>query len=215
MLGLLSAVAPGLSAQGGGFTPGTRELFSVDFAAEPLGEFPKSLRLLQGTMDMVEHFGQRMLKASDRAEFLINLPEVMPQDFTLEFDLVPKECCQPHDLSFEGTRSINQDKTSAHVMWKREALMVVGGSDGNVDTPMPPDLANKLPGELVEIRVSVDGGTLKMFTNGREVLNLTNRAFVRSRVLRVFLGGQNDRDQAVYLAKLRIATNSPKPGPRP
>jgi hypothetical protein len=25
------------------------------------------------------------------------------------------------------------------------------------------------------------------------------------------LGGQDDGDQAVYLAKLRIATNSPKP----
>lgn len=197
------------------FTPGTRELFSVNFGAEPLGEFPTSLRLLQGTMDIVDKDGQRMLKASDRSMFLINLKEVLPQDFTIEFDLVPKECCMPEDLAFEGTRELNQGDMSAHVLWKRESLSVIGGSDNNVEIPMPPDIAVALPGELTEIRVSVDGTTLKVFTNGKEVLNLTGRKFVRSRVLRVFLGGQNDREQAVYLAALRVATNSPPPGPKP
>ena len=213
LFGLL--VPASLQGQTGGFTPGTRELFSVNFAAEPLGEFPKSLRLRQGNMDMVEKDGQKMLKASDASEFLVNLREVLPDDFTLEFDLVPKECCAPQDISFEGTLTINQGDASAHVLWRSQALQVVGGTpNSNVDTPMPEDLAATLPGQLTEIRVSVVGNTLKLYTTGREVLNLSNRRFARSRVLRVFLGGQDDKEQAVYLARLRVATNSPPP-PRP
>ena len=212
---LVSLIVPSPAAgQGGGFVPGTRELFSVNFAAEPLGEFPKTLRLRQGTMDMVEKDGQRMLKASDRSEFLVRLPEVMPEDFTIEFDLVPKECCMPQDLSFEGGLEINQGEHSAHVLWKREALSVIGGAVDNIEVPMPPDLATTLPGELTEIRVSVQGTTIKVFTNGREVLSQTGRKFARTRSLRVFLGGQDDKEQAVYLAKLRVATNTPAP-PRP
>ena len=209
---LLCLLAPASAVgQAGGFTPGTRELFSINFAAEPLGEFPKSLRLRQGTMDMVEKDGQRMLKASDRSEFLVRLPEVMPEDFTIEFDLVPKECCMPQDLSFEGTLEINQGEHSAHVLWKREFLSIIGGAVDNIEVPMPPDLATTLPGEFTEIRVNVQGTTIKLFTNGREVLSQTGRKFSRTRVLRVFLGGQVDKEQAVYLAKLRVATNSPPP----
>ena len=40
----------------------------------------------------------RMLKASDRSEFLISFKETLPQNFTIEFDVVPKMCCQPHRL---------------------------------------------------------------------------------------------------------------------
>ena len=214
-LAVVLLVPSAVVGQSGGFTAGSRELFSLNFAAEPLGEFPKTLRLLQGTMDMVEKDGQRMLKASDRSEFLINLKEVMPADFTIEFDLVPKECCAPQDLSFEGTRAIDQGDFSAHVLWRSTALQVVGGTpNNNVDLKMPEDLATVLPGELTEIRVSVVGNTLKLYTNGREVLNLSDRKFARTRVLRVFLGGQDDKEQAVYLARLRVATNSPAP-PRP
>ena len=209
---LVLLVPAAVAGQNGGFTAGSRELFSINFATEPVGEFPKSLRLRQGTMDIVEKDGQKMLKASDLAEFLVNLREVMPKDFTLEIDLVPKECCAPQDISFEGTMTINQGEASAHVLWRRESLQVVGGApNNNVDKPMPEDLAATLPGQLTEIRVSVDGTNLKLFTNGREVLNLTGRTFARSRVLRVFLGGQDDKEQAVYLARLRVATNSPAP----
>lgn len=209
---LLCLLAPASAiGQAGGFTPGTRELFSINFTAEPLGEFPKSLRLRQGTMDMVEKDGQRMLKASDRSEFLIRLPEVLPQDFTIEFDLVPKESGAGPDLTFEGTLEINQGEKSAHVLWGRAYLAIVGGSENNVEVKMPEDLAVTLPGQLTEVRVSVDGTTIKLFTNGREVLNQGGKTFARARVIRVFLGGEDDKENAVYLVKLRVATNSPPP----
>jgi hypothetical protein len=199
----LVVVEPG-AAQGGGFVPGTRELFSVDFAAEPLGEFPRRLKLLQGNMEMVMKDGIPMLKASDRAAFLINLPEVLPQDFTLEFDIVPKSCCQPEDLAFEGTPAISQSAHSMNFMWHHNSVRAVGGGE-SMDMPMPPDLAETLPAQLTEVRVVFQGPTFQLYTNGRPVATWSNRKFARGRVLRVFLGGQDDKDRAVYLSKLRIA----------
>jgi hypothetical protein len=63
---------------------------------------------------------------------------------------------------------------------------------------------------------------VKMYTNGRRLFTLTERKFVRGRVLRVSLGGQDDDKYAVYLSRLRIAdlapsivtSNAPQAGPR-
>lgn len=203
-----SLVLPSDTVAQGGFVPGTRELFSVNFAAEEQGEFPRSLRLLEGNVTMVMKDGLPMLKASDRTTFLINLPERLPNDFTLEFDLIPKACCQPEDIAFEGTPTINQGSQSMNFMWHRERLRAVGGGP-TIDVAMPPDVATNLPAQLSEIRVSVQGTRFQVFTNGTLVGEWPNRVFVRGRVLRIFLGGQNENERAVYLGRLRIATNSP------
>ena len=67
-----------------------------------------------------------------------------------------------------------------------------------------------MPGAPTHVALSVEGNTIKLYTNGRRLYTLT-RAFVRGKVLRVSLGAENDTDQAVYLAALRIATNAPPP----
>src|SRR5262249_30274174 len=134
--------------------------------------------------------------------------EVLPADFTLEFSLVPKACCNPEDLSFEGTRTVNQGAASAHILWDSdEALAVIGGGPDNYETPMPEELRTTLPGALTQVNVSFTGSTVKLFTSGRRLYTLT-RQFARGRVLRVSLGGV-DEANAVYLAGLRIASNLP------
>jgi hypothetical protein len=76
---------------------------------------------------------------------------------------------------------------------------------------MPEDFKVTLPAALTEVTASFDGGTVKLYTNGRRLYTLTDRRFARGRTLRLSLGGQDNEDQAVYLAKLRIATNAPPP----
>jgi hypothetical protein len=193
------------------FAPGSRELFSLDLGATPVGEFPEELKLIQGAVEMVMKDGVPMLKSSSRTMFLINLSERLPEQFTLEFDLVPKTCCQPEDLGFEGTPTINQGEQSMNFMWRSADLRAVGGGT-QMDIKMPEEVAVLLPGQLTEIRVTVDGGTFQVYTNDELVVNWTDRKFVRGRVLRVFLGGQDESERAVYLSKLRVATDLPAPG---
>lgn len=207
---LLGGLPAGAAAQGGGFVPGSRELFSLDFAAEEMGEVPKRIRMMQGNVEMVMKDGMPMLKASERATFLVSFTERLPEHFTLEFDITPKACCQPEDLAFEGTPEINQGDHSMNFMWSRESLRAVGGGT-SMDVPMPPEIAVMLPAQLTEVRATFQGETFQVWTNGTQVVNWSGRKFPRGRVLRVFLGGQDDRDQAVYLSRLRVATNAPAP----
>ena len=192
-------------APAAGFAPGSRVLFDLSLDGVPLGELPRQIRLLKGNLELAQKDGSPMLKASNVSVFLVPLPEFLPENFTVEFDLVPKACCNPADLSFEGTRAINQGVASARIAWDSDgSLTVVGGGD-TYDTPMPEDLKVSLPGVLTQVAVSFAGTTVKMYTNGKRLYTHSDRRFVRGKVLRVELGGQDDATQAVHLARLRVA----------
>jgi hypothetical protein len=80
--------------------------------------------------------------------------------------------------------------------------MVVGGG-AVYQADMPADLAATTPGNLTRLVLEVSGPTVKLYTNGRRLYTL-DRQFPRGRVLRVWLGGQDEGLNAVYLAGLRI-----------
>ena len=196
---------PGV-AYAAGFQPGSQQLFLLDLAGTPVGEIPTNIKLLKGTLEVVMKDGTRMLKASAASEFLITLPQPLPQDFTLEFDLVPKACCAPADLGFG---EVNQGVASAHFDWDSDDQVIVNGGGEYYAAPMPEDFRAALPGVLTHVGVSFQGTTVKLYTNGRRLFTLTERQFARKRELRMFLGGQDDGTNAVFLVALRIATGAP------
>jgi len=152
----------------GTFVPGTREIFSLDLSSTPAGGLPKTLKTIdpKSKLAVAMKDGVPMLKAVELSEFRIDLGESLPETFTLEFDVTPKACCNPEDLSFEGARIGTRSAVSAHVVWDADQLLVVGGGT-YFQIPMPADLAATLPMALTHVAVSFDGGTLSMFTNGR------------------------------------------------
>jgi hypothetical protein len=88
---------------------------------------------------------------------------------------------------------------------------VIGGGE-TYEAPMPEDFRATLPGVLTQVVAAFEGTTVRLYTNGRRLYTLTDRKFARGRVLRVFLGGQDDATHAVYLAGLRIGTGTARPG---
>jgi len=216
----MSQVAEG---QGGAtFAPGARTIFALDFAGTPIGDFPKGLRLLQGNLEVVDKDGMHMLRASSPSELVVTLPEALPKDFTLEFDLIPKACCNPVDLMVEGVISGSRSSISAQIEWDAEHFAVVGGSSASFQMDMPAAIAATLPGTRTKVALSFEDETIKMYTNGSRVFTLTGRKFVRDTLLRISLGGQDDDQYAVYLATVRVAelapavavSNAPQAGPR-
>ena len=206
LLALVLGHPVAVAAQGSVPPRSGADLFVLDLAGTPLGEIPTGIKQLQGMLEVVLKDGVPMLKASARSEFLITLPQALPADFTLEFELVPKACCNPQDLSFEGTPTIKQGAGSAHVLWDSDGyLAIIGGGPDTYEAPMPEELRTTLPGVLTQVVATVEGPTIKLYTNGKRLFTL-DRRFARGRVLRVFLGGQDDNTQAVYLARLRVAT---------
>jgi hypothetical protein len=199
-----------------GFAAGSRTLFDLNTPPPPPpppGQKPKprpGIRVVQGAWTPVKVDGMRMFKASTPTELLVSLLEPLPQDFTLELELVPKACCNPADLTIG---EVNQGDASAFFSWYPEAVIVNGGASEMYQAPMPEDFKVILPAALTEVTASFEGNTVKLYTNGRRLYTLSDRRFARGKTLRLSLGGQADGDQAVYLAKLRIATNSPAPAP--
>jgi hypothetical protein len=196
--GLAFLVGTEASSQGPvPLAPG-KTLFQLDLSGTPIGEFPKSVRQLSGQMTVVSLGGKLMLKATANSEFLVTLPQLLPADFTIEFDIVPKAGGPQQDLSFEGTSKIDQGTGSAHILWNATGeLVVVGGGGEGYDSPMPDELKATLPGVLTHVVADFQGNTVKLYTNGRRHYTL-NKNFTRGRYLRVFLGGQDDATLAVH-----------------
>jgi hypothetical protein len=57
---------------------GSRILFADDFSADEVGNFPKRMEFVAGTMEIVEWQGRRWLSAGNNGELYIPLPEVLP-----------------------------------------------------------------------------------------------------------------------------------------
>ena len=205
------------------FAPGGQDLFVFDVAATR-GTFPRGVSRLTGTMDWQTKDGQLMLRATERSELLITLPigQTLPQNFTIEVDLVPRDGGPEPDFRLEGTRFISQDVGSAHLEVTTDAsfgsIYIVGGESNIPEFPIPDDVRATLPGAFTRVGVSVEGTTIRFFINGREILpdpeqptRKVQARFARGNVLRVTLGGvtEGNTTMPVYLARVRLATGAP------
>ena len=215
-------VAWAQGAAGGGFAPGGRTILALDFAGTPVGQFPRGLRLVRGNLEVVDKDGMHMLRASSPSDFVVKLPEVLPTNFALEFDLIPKACCNPVDLMVEGVTSGSRSMISAQIEWDAEHFAVVGGNPLMFQMDMPAAIAGTLPSTRTKVTLSFKDRTITMYTNGVPVYTLTERKFVRDTLLHISLGGQDDDKYAVYLASVRVAdlaspvvvSAAPQAGPR-
>ncbi len=200
----LSAAAQATS--GTGFAPGARTIVDLNFAGTPVGQFPQGLRPLPGAkLEVVTKDGVQMLRASSPSEFVLPLPEALPKNFTLEIELIPKACCNPVDLAVEGVISGSRSAVSAQLEWDVDHFMIVGGNPEPFQMDMPAAIGASLPSTLTTVALSFEDETVKMYTNGQRVYTLNGRKFVRGRVLRIYLGGTDNDQQAVYLARVRVA----------
>ena len=68
------------------FTPGTRVIWATDFAKDPIGDFPRRLKLVDGNFETAGFRGQHLLRSTNSGQVIVPLPEILPRQFTLEFD---------------------------------------------------------------------------------------------------------------------------------
>jgi len=192
------------------FVPGNKVLFYTDFSEDKVGNFARGLKYKSGPMEVVERDGVKMLRATDRAEFLIPLGGILPERFTLEFDIIPP---LPRDgdhdmhemLTFEGGAEVDRGAQSASVVWMPSLAWITGGGQhspaSNVTTPeaLRPALRN----HLAHVRILMDGAYFKMYANERRLYNIPELPVKRDSVIRVALNAADD--QPVYLTSIRVA----------
>ncbi|CAN5723278.1 hypothetical protein BH24GEM1_BH24GEM1_07940 [soil metagenome] len=189
------------------FIPGQRTLFYTDFTEDAVGNFPQRLEFKTGGMEIVEfEGGQRALKASTSSDFIIPLPEVLPEKFTIEMDVINRNSRGVAASTFEiaGGREGLSNGEFSEVGWGHLGVEVSGGPVQTSVGAKDEDI-QRYVGKPASFRMLGDGPYLKVYADEKRVANVPNAHFKRDKALFVRLNARDDADNAVYLTKIRVA----------
>ena len=185
------------------FVPGQRTLFFTDFTEDEVGNFPRRLEFKTGGMEIVEfEGGQRALKATSQSDFFIPLPEVLPEKYTIELDVISRKGQGVGASTFEILGGKERDRESSQVSWGNGYFNVEGGP---VKVTFETHDTERYLGKPASFRMLGDGKYLKAYVDEKRVANIPNAAFRRDKVLFVRLEGRNDDQDAVYITRIRVA----------
>jgi OOP family OmpA-OmpF porin len=189
------------------FVPGQRTIFFTDFTEDEVGNFPQRLEYKTGGMEIVEfEDGKRALKASAASDLIIPLPEVLPDKFTIELDIINRNSRGVAANTFEiagGREGLSDDKFT-EVGWGHNGLSVTGGP---VQTHLTAkdDEIERYVGKPASFRILGDGKYLKLYADEKRVANIPNAGFKRDKTIFLRLEGRDDQDNAVYVTRIRVA----------
>ena len=202
------------------FVPGNKVLFADDLSRDRVGNFPQRLELVAGNLEIVEWQGARWVRAvAEGSRFDIPLPQVLPQRFTLEFDIVvqedrgiyqsvhaasPKETGDPYS-SLDGGQVDESLPTTALFISQWEAG--IGGGGGPIAKKKyagaSGDDVHDAQDKVFRVRLQADGRYVKMYVNQDRVANVPNASFGRTNKLRFSLNGKTE--QPVYVGNFTVA----------
>ena len=185
------------------FVPGQRTLFYSDFTEDQVGNFPQRLEFKTGGMEIVEfEGGQRALKATSQSDFLILLPEVLPERYTIELDVISRKGQGVGASTFEIFGGRERDHESSQVSWGNGYFNLEGGP---VKVAFETHDTERYLGKPASFRMLGDGKYLKAYVDEKRVANIPNAQFKRDKVLFVRLQARDDDQDAVYLTRIRVA----------
>ena len=144
------------------FVPGDRIIFFEDFKNDNVGDFPRRFEFKGGNMEVVEWQGGRYLRATGEGRFVIPLPEILPDRFTIEFDYSGWQG-QDLDLHFAKGDGLN------YVAINPYKSGVYGG-----DVTSAGETHQSLDGRFLHARIMADGRYIKVYINQTRVANLPN-----------------------------------------
>ena len=187
------------------FVPGSKILFFTDFSEDKVGNFARGLKYVSGPMEVVERDGAKVLRSTARSTMLIPVGRILPQRFTLEFDILSTNPSINDQLVFEGGRGRDRGPQSAEIDWSPKGTFMLGSGQhaGNSPVAIPDAVQKQLVGTVVHVRVLMDSGYFKMYTNERRMYNNPELLFRRDSVIRVEVHGTED--QPVFLTSIRLA----------
>lgn len=171
------------------FVPGTKPLYVDDFSADNVGDFPRRLELVDGNMEVAELKGGagRMLRVTSwPGKFEIQLPEVLPERFTIEFDATP-------GLTGNYTIFRFSDKATDDVRFRRFGDgKGQGGVFGAKHQTLGATSGTIGDGQIYRGRIMADGRYVKVYMNDTRVANIPNADLGRSNKILVEIPGKEE-----------------------
>jgi outer membrane protein OmpA-like peptidoglycan-associated protein len=179
------------------FVPGNRVLFAETFDGDRVGNFPKRLTLVGGNAEVVEWKGRRMLRATADTDFVVPLPEKLPERFTVEFDYYQ---AAGH---FAATMATSRLKEK---YWNQYpgSYLTLGNISGLVGKgPEASMTIHKTREGLTPVRVQVDGSYVKVYLDEQRVANAPNAVVIRGDAIQFHMTAK--QTQPAFLGNVRIA----------
>ena len=192
---------PGGVASTYDFEPGDRELFVSDFSADVLGDFPRGLEFIEGNMQVVEWEDRRFLQTNSKYNgFAVPLPETLPQQFTIEFELY--DAAGSYGVGIALSDPPNRGFTwsayyDAHVFragHPHGSGVWTGSRNEQVATAVDMRSAE----EIVPVRIMVDGAHAKMFIGENRVANVPQADLPRSEKIYFFVWSRPPRQAHLH-----------------
>ena len=185
------------------FVPGSRPIFVDDFSNDNVGDFPRRLELIDGNVEVAElKAGGRLLRVTSYpGRFSIQLPEVLPERFTMEFDATPGYSSNWTILRFA-------EKAAHDVRFRQYGGKGMGGVFGGnhqAGTQTPFKIAE---GEVYHARIMADGKYVKVYMNDARIANIPNAELGRSNTISIEIPGH--ADNAAFIGNFSIMAGGKK-----
>lgn len=183
------------------FIPGDRVLFYEDFEKSPVGDFPERLEFEKGNLEVAEWQGSRYLRLGTHADFNIPLPQILPEQFTIEFDLY-----LPSGVFKVYGQTSDRSSPSAHsyIEFRHGSGGIRGSGGGQAET----GLDRKIWEDIVHCRIMGYKKYLKVYINENRVANVPNADFVRSD--RIHINLYNFSQDGILIDHIRVAEGGKK-----
>jgi OmpA-OmpF porin, OOP family len=186
------------------FVPGERALFADDFSGDRIGNFPRRLDFVAGNLELVEWEGMSLLRSTAESAFTVTLPEVLPDRFTIEFDLYMGSFTWDLNVLTEPQRrsyDVAQYRGGNSFLFGRRSGVYTSLSsrEGVQSLTNSPQLQEA----LVPVRIMVDGGYAKVFLNEERIANVPNTRIPRTNTVQFWLRGNPERPSLI--GNIRVA----------
>ena len=186
------------------FVPGDRVIFYTDYSDEQVGNFPKRLQFVEGNMEVAEFGGVRMLRATGQSKLTIPLPEVLPERFTIEIDVINRPSLDGADFHLRGSIGRVDDAGTSIIGWGSDGVALLGGGGGEVKLASSDANRLRYRGKPAQLRILGDGKYIKVYLDEKRMANVPNANFERSKVLHLFIDARSDENPA-YIGRIRVA----------
>ncbi|HUF13684.1 MAG TPA: OmpA family protein [Longimicrobiales bacterium] len=189
------------------FVPGERVLFAEDYANDRVGDFPRRLNFLNGSMEIVETLEQRWLRATSGSAFAIELPATLPDRFTLEFPVAWTHGNQwmrvlfaDHDGAVRPRGMSNYQKPHLQIDERATGIF----SFRREQPQATAQIRGRITGGEAMIRLMADGQHVKVFVGERRVANVPQVDLGRASHV-WFIIADASEEHPMHLGSIRLA----------
>jgi OOP family OmpA-OmpF porin len=186
------------------FVPGDRVIFYTDYAEDEVGNFPQRLELREGNMEVAELGSRRLMRVTSRGILTIPLPEVLPQRFTIEIDVINRPSLDGWAFGLQGQPLQVRDGSVSTIGWGSDGLGIMGGGGGEVRQVNDEASRKRYRGKPAQLRILGDGKYIKAYLDERRLVNVPNASFGRSKGLNLVLEARGE-ENPIYVGRIRVA----------